>query len=272
MKKILIAISTILCITLFASACGLTNKKDPNTLTIGASTTPHAEILEFAKSDFEALGYKLEIIIYTDYIMPNRSLAGGDLDANYFQHTSYLNDYNTKNNTNLISAGAIHYEPMAIFGKNVSDIANIPTNAKIILPADASNQARALFLLAENGIIEIDVNANVNNLTVLDVLNAKGHTLYPVEAASIPAQLKQSDNGTIAVINGNYALSANLSLSTALAIEKAESEGVAIYANIIAIKEEDKTNELILALIKILTSEKVKTYIRDNYSGAVLPV
>ena len=272
MKKLsVIVLAIVLCLSSAFYACGKSNR-DENTLIVGASSTPHAEILEFVKSDFEALGYKLEIAIYTDYIMPNKSLANGDLDANFFQHLPYLEQYNKKNSTNLISACAVHYEPMAIFANGLTDLNQIRTGTKIIIPADTSNQARALFLLEENGLITLDQNATIYNVTILDVLDSKGFNLIAVEAASIPAQLRQNANGAIAVINGNYAIGAGLSLSNALAIEGKNSNAATTYANILAVKSGNENRQPIKDLVKLLTSEKVKNFITNNYDGAVLPV
>ena len=269
MKKLLI-FTCIIALTLSCfTGCG---ERDENHIIVGASATPHAEILEFIKEDYEALGYKLEIKIYTDYIMPNASLANNDLDANYFQHLPYLQQYNKKNSTNLISACAVHYEPMGIFANGLTSIADISSNATIIIPADQSNQARALFLLAENGIITLEEGATIESVTVLDVLDAKGHTLRPVEAASIPAQLKNGNHGTVAVINGNYALSSGISLSTALATEDRNSEAALTYANILAVKSGSEQRQAIKDLVTLLTSEKVKNYISSSYQGAVLPL
>ena len=154
----------------------------------------------------------------------------------------------------------------------LSSIADISSNATIIIPADQSNQARALFLLAENGIITLVEGATVESVTVLDVLDTKGHTLRPVEAASIPAQLKNGNHGTVAVINGNYALSSGISLSTALATEDKNSEAALTYANILAVKAGSEQRQAIKDLVTLLTSEKVKNYISSSYQGAVLPL
>lgn len=271
MKKLFIfTIITAICISLFPGC--LAGSKNPNEITVGASATPHAEILRFLEEDYEALGYQLNIVTYTDYIMPNSSLANGDLDANFFQHLPYLEEYNKKSGTNLISAGAIHYEPMGIFANGISDLSQLQSGAKIILPADSSNQARALLLLASNNIIVLEENVELVNLTVLNVLNSNGFVLYPVEASSIPAQLKQSEKGTIAVINGNYAIGAGIDIATALATELSNSLGSTTYANILAIRKDDENRQAIIDLVNLLKSDKVKKYITDNYGGAVLPV
>ena len=271
MKKIsIIVCALLLCLSSIFAACS--GKRDENTLIVGASATPHAEILEFVKEDFEALGYKLEIVVYTDYVMPNNSLANGDLDANFFQHLPYLQEYNKSKSTNLISACAVHYEPMAIFGNGISGLDQLPQGSKIIIPADSTNQARALLLLQANGLITLKEGANLSNISILTVENSNGYNLIPVEAASIPAQLKQNGNNAIAVVNGNYAIGAGLSLSNALALESSDSDAALTYANILAINAGDENREPIKALVTLLTSQKVKDYITNSFSGAVLPV
>lgn len=269
MKKLFILFSAIILTLCSLTACG---KRSENHIVVGATSTPHAEILQFIKEDYEKLGYKLDIIIYSDYIMPNVSLAMGDLDANYFQHLPYLQQYNSQRQTSLISACAVHYEPMGIFAKGVNSLSEIPQNALIIIPADQSNQARALLLLAENNIITLAPNASIAEITVLDVLDDKGHILRPVEAASIPAQLNQGDNGTVGVINGNYALASGISLNTALAVENNDSQAALTYANILAVQQGAEKRQAIIDLVNLLTSEKVKNYISANYQGAVLPI
>lgn len=269
MKKLL-TISLLLSLsftTIFAGCFGT-----KNTVHVGASAKPHAQILEFIKEDYEALGYKLEIHVYTDYVMPNKSLASKDLDANYFQHLPYLNEYNKQFSTNLISACAVHYEPMGIFGKNVSDINSVPNNVPVIIPADSSNQARALLLLAEYGLITLKTGVESTKVSILDVENSFSRNLVAVEPATIPAQLNNADSGAIAVINGNYALASGLSLEDALATENEESAGTKAYANILAINQGDENREEIKALITLLTSDKVKEYITQTFNGAVLPV
>lgn len=270
MKKLLCFICLIVtCITF----TGCFNTKDENTLIVGASSTPHADILRFVKEDFESFGYKLEIKVYSDYVLPNSALAAGDLDANFFQHLPYLLSFNKDNGTNLVSACAVHYEPMGIFGKNLTNLSSIPANTKIIIPADGTNQTRALLLLAQNGIITLKDGVNVSTgATPNDILNSNGHNVIAVEAATIPAQFNYSENGTIAVINGNYALSAGIAISTALAIESKDGESATTYANIIAVRAGDENRGAIQKLVELLTNEKTKQFITNNYSGAVLPI
>lgn len=269
MKKFILIICAVVALSSLFCSC----KADPNTLIVGATANPHAQILQFVKEDYEALGYKLKIKIYTDYVMPNTSLASGDLHANFFQHLPYLENFNKEKGTNLVSACAVHYEPMAIFGKNISSLSQIAKNAKIIIPTDASNQSRALLLLAEHNIITLSENANVlTGVTLLNVVNNNGYNLIPVDSASAPAQLNNADNGAIALLNGNYALASGYDLANALAIENSNSETAIRYANVLAVKAENLNDPKIQALVNLLTSEKVKEYIISTFNGAVLPV
>ena len=269
MKKLICFICLVVtCLTV----TGCFGKRDENTLIVGASSTPHADILRFIEQDFESFGYKLEIKVYADYVLPNTALAAGDLDANFFQHLPYLQSYNAEHKTNLISACAVHYEPMGIFGNNVSSLSTLPAGAKILIPADGSNQTRALLLLAENNVITLKNGVDINTgVTPNDIANNNGYKVVAVEAATIPA-LNYSENGTIAVINGNYALSAGYSISNALAIESSDGAAATTYANIIAVQSGDENREAIKKLVELLTSEKTKQFITNNYNGAVLPV
>lgn len=183
-------------------------------LKVGASSTPHAEILEQVKDTLAAEGYDLQIVIYDDYVLPNQSLADGSLDANYFQHTPYLNSFNASNGTDLVAAAKIHYEPFGLYGNGVSSVADIAADATILIPADDSNETRALLLLAQEGLIELPADASAEKgVTTLDIVDAKGHDVQPLQADTVPAQLANSNPGTVAVINGNYALQACLHAS-----------------------------------------------------------
>ena len=230
----------------------------------GASSTPHAEILE---------GYDLQIVIYDDYVLPNQSLADGSLDANYFQHTPYLNSFNASNGTDLVAAAKIHYEPFGLYGNGVSSVADIAADATILIPADDSNETRALLLLAQEGLIELPAYASAEKgVTTLDIVDAKGHDVQPLQADTVPAQLANSNPGTVAVINGNYALQAGLHASDALAIEDASGDAAQTYANIVACRAGEESSAKIQALVKALQSDAVKEYIEKTYNGAVVAI
>ena len=269
MKKI-IAIIVALVLVLSFAACG--KKADGKTVKVGASITPHAEILREAAKLLEKEGIKLEVVEYTDYVQPNTAVEDGSLDANYFQHTPYLNTFNAENKTHLVSVGSIHYEPFGIYAGKVKALSDLPDGAKIGVPNDGSNETRALLLLQQEGIIQLKDGIDAaSNATKLDVVeNPKNIEIVEMEAAQISKALSDLDFG---VINGNYALQAGLNAGTdALAVEDASGSGAQTYANILCVKEGNEKNEAILALFKALTSPEVKEYINNTYQGAVVPI
>ncbi len=271
MKKI-IAILLVLALTACLFGCGK-KADDAKTIVVGASSTPHAEILEQVKAALAEQGYTLEIKVFDDYVTPNTALDSGELDANYFQHTPYLNSFNAENGTKLSAAALIHYEPFGLYGNGVASVEEIPAGATIIIPADDSNETRALFLLQQEGLISLKAGSTVEaGVTVYDIEDAKGFDVQPVNAETVPAQLANSDAGTVAVINGNYALGAGLKIADALATEDASGEAAQTYANIIAVKTGSENSEKIQALIKALQSDAVKEYINASYNGAVVPI
>ena len=240
---------------------------------VGASSTPHAEILEQVKAAMAEQGYELEIVVYDDYVLPNKALDDGEIDANYFQHSPYLESFNASNGTDLVAATLVHYEPFGVYGKGVSDLSELADGATIIIPADDSNETRALLLLQQEGLITLpdDASAAVG-VTTLDIVDNGGYNVVPVQADSVPAQLDNSDEGTIAVINGNYALQAGLKVADALASEDASGDAAQTYANIIAVRNGDESSEKIQALINALQTEAVKDYIAEAYNGAVVAI
>lgn len=238
---------------------------------VGATATPHGEILESIKDALAAEGYDLDIVIYDDYVLPNKALADGELDANYFQHRPYLNSYNESNGTDLVSAAVIHYEPFGIYSNGVTSLADLAEGATILIPADDSNGTRALLLLQQEGLIELPEGASLDSsLTTLDVVDDHGYVITPVQADLIPSQLKNSDEGTIAIINGNYALAAGYTSADALAYESTDSEATETYANVIAVRNGDENSAKIQALIKALQTDAVKEFINDTYKGSVV--
>ena len=254
-----------------SSASSSTGEKE--TIKVGASSTPHAEILEQVKDALAEKGYDLDIVVYDDYVLPNKALADGDLDANYFQHTPYLNSYNASNGTDLVAAAKIHYEPFGLYGNGVSAVADIADGATILIPADDSNETRALLLLAQEGLIELPAEASAEKgVTTLDIEDAKGYNVQAVQADTVPAQLANSNPGTVAVINGNYALQAGLKVADALAIEDASGDAAQTYANVVAVRAEDADSAKTKALVEALQSDAVKEYIESTYNGAVEPM
>ena len=236
---------------------------------VGASPAPHAEILAQAKTILAKQGYDLQIQEFTDYVQPNVALSDGDIDANYFQHKPYLDDYNKQNGTDLVSMAAIHYEPLGLYPGKTKAIADLKDGAQIAVPNDTTNEARALLLLQTNGLITLKADAGFT-ATVNDIeKNDKNLKIVEVEAAQIPRSLQDVD---MAVINGNYALSAGLDVSSAIAKEEKDSDAAQTYTNIIAVRKGDETREDLKALVAALQSAEVTKYITDTYKGAVVPM
>ena len=239
------------------------------TIVVGASPSPHAEILKAAQPLLAEKGITLEIKEFTDYVQPNLALNTGDLDANYFQHQPYLDQFNADNDMDLVALGAVHYEPMGIFAGNSSDLAALPDGAKVGVPNDATIEARALLLLESNGLIKLKEDAGVA-ATKLDIVeNPHNLEIVEMEAAQLPLSLGSLD---IAVINGNYALSGGLSISDALAIEEADSLAAETYQNVVAVRNGDETRPELQTLIEVLNSQEIADYIYETFEGAVAPV
>lgn len=237
------------------------------TLTVGASPSPHAEILEAARENLKELGYDLEIVEFTDYVQPNLALDSGDLDANYFQHTPYLDSFNKDNGTDLVSVGFVHFEPLGIYPGKTASLDEIKEGAVIAVPNDESNEARALLLLQEQGIIKLSEDAGLS-ATKLDIVeNPYNVEIYEIEAAQTPNILPDVD---FAVINGNYAVSADL-LDSILVSESSEGEAFTTYANIVAVKAGNENTEETKALIQALQSEEVKEFINSQYKNLFVP-
>ncbi len=280
MKKIIVTLLA-LALVLSLAACGSSNNAGTDaqtpaadtTITVGASSTPHAEILEQVTEALAAEGYTLKVVIYDDYVLPNQALADGSLDANYFQHTPYLNSYNAANGTDLVSAALIHYEPFGLYGNGVANLADIADGATILIPADDSNETRALLLLQQEGLITLPEGANATDgVTTLDIVDNHGYDIQAIQADTVPVQLANSAEGTVAVINGNYAIQAGLKVADALAVEDASGNAAQTYANIIAVRAGEENSAKIQALVKALQTDAVKQYIAESYDGAVVAI
>ena len=240
-----------------------TKKEETKKIVIGASPSPHADILKVAKKELKKEGYELEIKEYSDYVQPNTALESGDLDANYFQHKPYLDDFNKKKKTHLVSAGMIHYEPFGIFPGKTKTLKDLKKGATVAVPNDTTNEARALLLLQDQGLIKLKDGAGLTATKKDIVENKKDLAIKEIEAAQIPRSLKDVD---IAVVNGNYALQAGLKVNKdALATEDADSVGAKTYGNIVAVKKGNEKLAATKALIKALKSDTVKKYINDKY-------
>ena len=278
MKKIVaITLAAVLCLGALAG-CG---SEDDKVITVGASITPHAEILEAVRGEIEAQGYELEIVEYTDYVLPNESLNDGSLDANYFQHGPYLETFNAEHGYDLASAAAIHYEPMGIYPGAKSSLDELAEGDTIAIPNDGSNETRALLLLQDEGYITLKEGINASsNATVLDIAeNPLDLDILEMAAENIPNSLPDVAFG---IINGNYALQAGLTGNDALqagltgndalASEDAASDAAQTYANIVAVRPDDLESEKTQALVSALTSETCREFIESTYSGAVVPI
>ena len=234
---------------------------------VGASVTPHAEILNAVKDELKAAGYDLEVVEFTDYVLPNTALEQGDLDANYFQHTPYLENFNEENGTHLVSVGKIHYEPFGIYAGKTSDLSAIPEGGSIAIPNDGTNEARALLLLEAQGLIKLKEGITFT-ATVLDIAeNPKNLSIKEIEAAQLARSLQDVD---AAVINGNYAIQAGLKVKDALAIEDKDSIAADTYANVLVVKEGHENDEATKALLAALQSDTAKKFMEEKYEGAVI--
>ncbi|MCX4265389.1 MAG: MetQ/NlpA family ABC transporter substrate-binding protein [Firmicutes bacterium] len=279
MKKLL-SLLLVLSLTLLAAAgCGDEQKTSGNNdnqdknltpIVVGASPTPHKEILEALKDTLAEQGYDLQVQEYTDYIIPNTALENGEIDANYFQHITYLNDFNAENNTHLVSIADVHYEPMGLYPGKTASLEELADGATIGIPADPTNEARALLLLEAAGLITINPDAGIK-ATPYDITdNPKNLKFSEMEAAQLPRALADLD---MAVINGNYALQANLSAATdALAAEDDQSLAATLYVNVLAVKEGTENDEKLKALAAALCSDTAKNFINEQYSGNVQTV
>lgn len=264
-----------LALTLLVGAVGCESKAaesaptEDKTITIGASVSPHAEILEVVKSNLEKDGYTLKVVEYNDYVLPNTALESGELDANYFQHQPYLDDFNKENKTNIVSAASVHFEPFGIYAGKSSDIEALKEGSTVAVPNDTTNEARALLLLESQGLIKLKQDAGLS-ATILDIeSNPLNLDIKEIEAAQIVRSLQDVD---IACVNGNYAIDGGLSVNDALSLEASDSLAAETYANIIAVKAGTEESEKTKALVKATLSDEVKKYIEDTYLGAVLPV
>lgn len=244
-----------------------------NVIKIGATSTPHGEILEFVKDKLAEQGYDLQITIYDDYVLPDKAVADGELDANYYQHTPYLNSFNEANGTDLVSAASIHYEPFGLYANGIASVADIPEGATIVIPADDSNETRALLLLAQEGLITLPEGANaLDGVKTLDIVDDHGFNITTVQADTVAAQFANAGDGSLAVINGNYALAAGLKIADAIATEDASGDAAQTYANIVAVKSGNENLPKIQALVSALETDEVKDFIAENYNGAVVAI
>ena len=266
MKKI-VALLLVLTLALSLAACG--GSADDKTIKVGATPAPHAEILEVIKEELAKEGWTLEIVEFDDYIIPNTSLEEGALDANYFQHITYMNGFNDERGTHLVSAAEIHYEPFGMYAGKSASIDALPDGAQIAVPNDATNEARALLLLQQVGLITLKDGAGINATKADIVANPKNIEIVETKAELLTTTLQDVD---MAVINGNYAIDAGLKIADALAVEAADGAAAQAYVNVLAVKEGNENSEKIQALVKALKTDAVKAFIESTYAGAVVPM
>ena len=259
------------------TGCGSTDKKaesstgstDTQVIKVAASATPHAEILEEAKPLLAKEGYDLQVTVFDDYVQPNEVVDSGDFDANYFQHVPYMEQFNKEKGTKLVDAGDIHYEPFGIYPGTKKSLDEIADGDEIAVPNDTTNEARALLLLQDNGIIKLKDGAGLT-ATVNDIAeNPHNIKIVELEAAQVA---RVTGETAYVVLNGNYALEAGFSVGKdALAYEKSDSEAAKTYVNVIAVKEGNEDSEKIQALVDVLKSDEIKDFINEKYDGAVIP-
>ena len=284
MKKFLSLLLTLTIVIGTITGCGNGSSNEENkdtkptkeatteskgTITVAASETPHSEILEQAKALLAKEGWELKVTVFDDYVQPNLVVESGEFDANYFQHVPYLDNFNKENKTHLVDAGDIHYEPLGIYPGTKSSLDDLKEGDTIAVPNDTTNEARALLLLQDNGIITLKDGAGLE-ATVKDIKdNPKNIKIQELEAAQVS---RVKDEVAFVVLNGNYALEAGFSVEKdSIVYEKADSEAAKTYVNIIAVKEGNENNEGIQALVKVLKSEEITNFINDKYDGAVIP-
>lgn len=235
---------------------------------VGASPTPHAEILKAAAGEMKDRGYDIKIIEYSDYVQPNMALDSRELDANYFQHKPYLDDFNKEKGTHLVPVAFVHYEPFGIYGGRVKSLASLPDGAIVAVPNDTTNEARALLLLQEEGLIKLKDGAGLTATRRDIVENPKKLKIEELEAAQLVRSLPDVD---IAIINGNYALLGGLNVHDALASESPDSLAATTYANVLVVREGDEERPEVKALVDALKGEKIRRFMEEKYTGAVVP-
>ena len=266
MKKI-IAIVLALTLALSLAACG--GAADSKTIKVGTAPGPHAEIMEAVADLVAAEGYTLEVVEFSDYVLPNTALDEGEIDANYFQHITYMNSFNDEHGTHLVSVAGIHYEPFGLYAGKCSSLDALADGAQIAVPNDSSNEARALLLLQQEGLITLKdgVGLAATKSDIID--NPHNYEIVEMDAHLLPTTLQDVD---MAVINGNYAIDAGLKVSDAVAVEAADGAAAEAYVNVLTVKEGNEKNAAVQALVKALQSAEVKAFIEETYDGAVVPL
>lgn len=271
MKKLVLVLTFVLGLVVLAGC----NKKDENTIVVGSSYVPHADILEQAKPLLKEKGYTLKIVKFQDYILPNLNLTQGELDANYFQHIPYLNTYNEENNTNIVSVGGIHIEPIGIYSKTITRLEDVTSGTRVIMSNSISDKPRLLTLLINQGLINLSLDINLMDVNLSELqnnpsLNPKGLKFINNVDPGLLVTTYKNETNAIVLINTNYALDGGLKPSIdALALEEGTTDNP--YVNIIAVNAGNENNEKVKALVEVMKSETIRNYILETYDGAIIP-
>jgi len=264
------AVAVTLSLGVSLAACANTsNASDESVIRVGANITPHSEILEIAKPILAEKGITLEIVKLEDSVTPNTGVIEGSLDANYFQHVPYLEQFNKENGSDLVSIGAIHYEPFGIYAGRVSDLNDLPDGAVVAVPNNVTNEARALLLLAQEGLLTLSDDAGINATVENIIANPKNIQFRELAPEQLVAALPDVD---VAVINGNYAIEGGLHVSQALAVEANDGLAAQTYGNIIATSPDKANDPALAALVEVLQGPEVRDFINSTYDGAVVPL
>ena len=271
MKKLLTLLVSLTLLLTIVGCGSKTTDEETKKVSVAASPTPHAEILEKAKEILAEKGWELEIVEFEDYVQPIEVVESGEIDCNYFAHTPYLNNYNSEHGTTQTVVGRVHYEPFGVYPGTKSSFADLAAGDEIVIPNDGTNETRALLLLQDNGIITLPEGTNAESLvTVLDIVSYSVDVkIVEVEAATVS---RYQDQAALVVLNGNYALAAGLSVAKdSIAYESATSSAAVTYVNVVATKEANKDNEGVKALVEVLESQEIKDFINSKWDGSVIP-
>ena len=271
MKKLLTLLVSLTLLLTIVGCGSKTTDEETKKVSVAASPTPHAEILEKAKEILAEKGWELEIVEFEDYVQPIEVVESGEIDCNYFAHTPYLNNYNSEHGTTQTVVGRVHYEPFGVYPGTKSSFADLAAGDEIVIPNDGTNETRALLLLQDNGIITLPEGTNAESLvTVLDIVSYSVDVkIVEVEAATVS---RYQDQAALVVLNGNYALAAGLSVAKdSIAYESATSSAAVTYVNVVETKEANKDNEGVKALVEVLESQEIKDFINSKWDGSVIP-
>ncbi|KRL00611.1 MetQ/NlpA family ABC transporter substrate-binding protein [Liquorilactobacillus capillatus] len=271
MNKKITGIFAIAAAALLLVGCGKASSANKETtITVGASSVPHAEILKHVQPQLKKEGVNLKVKVFQDYVMPNKALANKELDANYFQHIPFLDNWNKKNNGSLISAGAVHLEPIGVYSKKVKNIKDLKNGATVLVSSNVADYGRVLTIFKDAGLITLKKGTKISTATFDDIkTNKKNLHFKHTYEAKLMTQFYKNSEGDAVVINANYAVQAGLNpVKDAIVLEKSSSP----YANIVAVRKDNKNKPAIKKLMKALQSKSTQSWIKDKYKGGVLPV